>query len=177
MEPNQNPLYKEDELIPFSDTERVGDAIMKLANSFPIALPITLDSLKETYDKFHEAFLPIPAEYKDGADMSRATFDELGKSINLVKPQGKAWLGINVDSFVGVSIHIVDSIPFGVVEECKCKERNRIRFQLHDPLPPQGMSPYMLTNHIFSPYDTEIVQEISIEEAKKRWPNTPIPEK
>jgi hypothetical protein len=86
--------------------------------------PITLDSLKETCDKFHEQF-PAPVEYRDGADMSRATFDELGKSIKLVKPRGKAWLGINVDNFVGVYIHIVDSIPFGVVEECKCKDREK----------------------------------------------------
>jgi predicted nucleotidyltransferase len=73
-------------------------------------------------DKFHEAF-PVPVEFKDGADMSRATFDELGKTIKLVKPQGKAWLGMNVDNFIGVHIHIVDSVPFGVVEECHCKEK------------------------------------------------------
>jgi hypothetical protein len=49
-----------------------------------------------------------------------------------------------------------------------------IKPRVHDPLPTQGMSPYMLANHIFSPYDAEITQELPIEEAKKRWPNTPI---
>ena len=39
-----------------------------------------------------------------------------------------------------------------------------IQFQVHDPLPPQDM-----------PSMVEIVQEMSIDEAKKRWPNTPIP--
>ena len=28
---------------------------------------------------------------------------------------------------------------------------------------------------LFGPYDVEISQEMSIEEAKKRYPNTPIP--
>lgn len=39
-----------------------------------------------------------------------------------------------------------------------------IRFQVHDPLPPQDV-----------PSEVEFTQEMSIEEAKKRWPNTPIP--
>jgi hypothetical protein len=84
--------------------------------------PITLKNLQEIEDNFRKAF-PVPVEFKDGADMSRATFDELGKSIKLVKPQGRAWLGISSDNFIGVQIHIVNSIPFGVVEECRCKER------------------------------------------------------
>jgi hypothetical protein len=39
-----------------------------------------------------------------------------------------------------------------------------IKPQVHDPLPPQDL-----------PSMVEIVQEMSIDEAKKRWPNTPIP--
>jgi hypothetical protein len=38
-----------------------------------------------------------------------------------------------------------------------------IQFQVHDPLPPQDM-----------PSMVEFTQEMPIEEAKKRWPNTPI---
>lgn len=49
-----------------------------------------------------------------------------------------------------------------------------IRFEPHDPLPPQDMSPYMISNHIFSPYDAEVHMEISVEEAKRRYPNTKI---
>jgi len=85
--------------------------------------PITLKNLQEIEDNFRKAF-PVPVAYKDGADMSRETFDALGKTIKLVKPQGQAWLGISSDNFIGVQIHIVNSVPFGAVEECRCKERN-----------------------------------------------------
>jgi hypothetical protein len=53
-------------------------------------------------------------------------------------------------------------------------KKGPIEPQVHDPLPPQDMSLYMRANHISSPYDTEFTQEMPIEEAKKRWPNTPI---
>ena len=36
--------------------------------------------------------------------------------------------------------------------------------EFHDPLPPQDMPSFV-----------EFTQEMSIEEAKKRWPNTPVP--
>lgn len=84
--------------------------------------PITLESLIKTNDEFHKQF-PIPVEYKNGADMSRETFESLGKRIKLVKPQGEAWLGMNVDNFIGVEIHIVESVPFGCVEKCRCHHR------------------------------------------------------
>ena len=51
-----------------------------------------------------------------------------------------------------------------------------IKPQVHDPLPPEGMQIYMRANHIFSPYDAEIVQEMLIEEAKRRYPDADIPE-
>jgi hypothetical protein len=40
-----------------------------------------------------------------------------------------------------------------------------INFQLSDPLP-----------HTYMPSMVEFTQEMPIDEAKKRWPNTPIPE-
>lgn len=49
---------------------------------------------------------------------------------------------------------------------------------VHRGVPPtqqDAMQVYMLHRHIFSPYDLEFTQEIPIEEAKRRWPNTPIP--
>jgi hypothetical protein len=49
-----------------------------------------------------------------------------------------------------------------------------IKPQVHDPLPPHGMEIYMRANHISSPYDAEFTQQMPIEEAKKRWPNTPV---
>ena len=39
-----------------------------------------------------------------------------------------------------------------------------IKPQVHDPLPPQDL-----------PSVVEFTQEMPLEEAKKRWPNTPIP--
>jgi hypothetical protein len=39
-----------------------------------------------------------------------------------------------------------------------------IKPQLHDPLPPHDVPSFV-----------EFTQEISIEEAKKRWPNTQVP--
>ena len=139
VDPNQNPTsereWTEEEKDEFFNSN---DAITGLPNGSlagawtsngagtPLSdnEPLTLDKLKETYDEFQKAF-PIPVEFREGADMSRATFEELGKSIKLLKPQGQAWLGMNVDRFIGVDIHIVNSIPFGCVEECRCKEREK----------------------------------------------------
>jgi len=49
----------------------------------------------------------------------------------------------------------------------------KIKFQVHDLLPLEGMEIYMRSNHISTPYDLDFTQEMPIEEAKKRWPNTP----
>ena len=50
----------------------------------------------------------------------------------------------------------------------------KIEFQPLDSLSQSGMEIYMRENHIGRPYDAEIVQEMPIEEAKRRWPNTPV---
>jgi hypothetical protein len=42
------------------------------------------------------------------------------------------------------------------------------------PTQQDAMQIYMMHRHIFSPYDAEFTQEMPIEEAKKRWPNTPV---
>ena len=48
-----------------------------------------------------------------------------------------------------------------------------IKPQVLDPLPPEdAMQLYRLKSHIFSPYDAEFAQQMPIEEAKKRNPNT-----
>jgi hypothetical protein len=39
----------------------------------------------------------------------------------------------------------------------------KIEFQVHDPMPPQDL-----------PSMVELTQEMPIEEAKKRYPNTPV---
>ena len=39
------------------------------------------------------------------------------------------------------------------------------------------MQVYMFYRHLFGPYDAEIVQEMTIEEAKRRYPDEKIPEK
>jgi hypothetical protein len=131
MEPNQNPPcereWSQEEMEEFFASQ---DAITGLFpncvanNSYPPMdnQPITLESLIKSNDEFQKYF-PIPVAYRNGADMSRDTFEELGKRIKLVKPQGEAWLGINVDNFIGVEIHIVNTVPFGCVEECRCNQR------------------------------------------------------
>ena len=134
MDANQNPPSERDWTPEekeefFSSQDAVTGLFSGMASNgagtpFSDNEPLTLDKLKATYDEFQKAF-PIPVEFREGADMSRATFEELGKSIKLLKPQGQAWLGMNVDRFIGVDIHIVNSIPFGCVEECRCKEREK----------------------------------------------------
>ena len=139
MDPNQNPPSERELTLPEVDQllfkwgEVVRDAITGMSGAGAVASnasmpllnePITLDSLTKMNDAFQKAY-PIPIAFKDGADMSQATFDELGKSIKMVKPQGEAWLGMNVDNFIGIDIHIVNSIPFGAVEPCRCKEREK----------------------------------------------------
>jgi hypothetical protein len=171
MDANQNPPSERDftvqEMEEFFASQ---DAVTGLfsgevaSNSYPPMdnPPITLESLIKMNDDFRKAF-PIPVEYQNGADMSRATFDELGKSIKLVKPQGEAWLGMNVDSFIGVEIHIVESVPFGCVDECHCQKNKQINFQLLNPLPRK-----------FPSY-VDLDYEIPFEEARKRWPLIPLP--
>jgi hypothetical protein len=44
------------------------------------------------------------------------------------------------------------------------QEKAKIEFQVHDPLPQQDV-----------PSEIEFTQEMSVEEAKRRYPNTPIP--
>lgn len=131
MDANQKTPSDED-LLSFFDPQRTYDAINGLINGAVASNgpmtgsnePITLQSLTEMEAKFREAF-PIPTAFKNGADMSRATFDELGKSVKMLRPQGEAWLGISTDNFIGIEIHIVNSVPFGAVEECRCKEREK----------------------------------------------------
>jgi hypothetical protein len=60
---------------------------------------------------------------------------------------------------------------------CTFFKEGPIKPQVHDPLPPDGMQLYMRANHISSPYDAEFTQEMTIEEAKRRYPNAEIGQK
>ena len=132
MDPHQNPPSEREwtqaEMEEFFASQ---DAVTGLFPSGAVASngpmtgsnePITLQSLTEMHEKFKEAF-PVPLQFQNGADMSRATFDELGKSVKMLRPQGEAWLGISTDNFIGIEIHIREDVPFGAVKECRCKER------------------------------------------------------
>jgi len=44
----------------------------------------------------------------------------------------------------------------------------------HRGVPP-GVNASLMHRLLFGPYDAEVVQEMTIEEAKRRYPNTPIP--
>lgn len=134
--------------------------------------PLTLDMLVKIKEDLDKQF-PEPLKYKDGADMSHETFVALGIPM-ASKDNGKTWFDHHINPIIGIEIHIVPSLPFGAVEECRCKEREfrkdfiegmeLVHKLMSDPLPPQDM-----------PSMVEITQEMPIEEAKKRWPNTPIP--
>ena len=119
--------------------------------------------MKEDFDKQ----FPEPLKYKNGVDMSGETFHALGASLGfptmISENGGQSWIDPHFNPIIGIEIHIVPGMPFGAVEECRCEERYKLKFQVHDPLPPQDM-----------PSMVEFTQEMPIEEAKKRWPNTQV---
>ena len=39
------------------------------------------------------------------------------------KDNGKTWFDPHINPIIGIEIHIVPSLPFGAVEECRCKIR------------------------------------------------------
>ncbi len=171
MDANQNPPSERDWTIEEQeDFFASQDAVTGLFsgtvtyNGVPNAFtkPLTLDMLIKMKEDFDKQF-PEPIKYKDGADMSHETFVALGIPM-ASKDNGKTWFDHHINPIIGIEIHIVPGMPFGAVEECRCKERYKIKFQTLNPLPPQDL-----------PSMVEIVQEMSIDEAKKRWPNTPIP--
>jgi hypothetical protein len=176
MEPNQNPPserdWTEQEKDEFFASQDAVTGLFSGAvayNGVPNAStkPLTLDMLIKMKEDFDKQF-PEPLKYKNGADMSGETFHALGASLGfptmLSENGGQSWIDPHFNPIIGIEIHIVPGMPFGAVEECRCKERYKIKFQTLNPLPPQDL-----------PSMVEIVQEMSIDEAKKRWPNTPIP--
>jgi hypothetical protein len=82
-----------------------------------------LVKMKEDLDKQ----FPEPLKYKDGADMSGETFHALGASLGfptmLSENGGQSWIDPHFNPIIGIEIHIVPSLPFGAVEECRCKIR------------------------------------------------------
>lgn len=61
---------------------------------------------------------------------------------------------------------ITRMIRFSPVRYVFIQQSGNIKFQALNPMPPQNM-----------PSMVEFTQEMPIEEAKRRWPNTPIPNK
>jgi hypothetical protein len=90
--------------------------------------PLTLDMLVKMKEDLDKRF-PEPIKYKDGADMSHETFVALGIPM-ASKDNGKTWFDHHINPIIGIEIHIVPSLPFGAVEECRCKERYKIRLSI-----------------------------------------------
>jgi hypothetical protein len=163
MEPNQNPpSEREWTMAEREDFFAHWGTSCTAMNGIPNAptAPLTLDMLVKMKEDFDKQF-PEPIKYKDGADMSPETFKALG--IPIVKTR-ECGISGHSSTLYGIDVHIVPGMPFGVVEECRCKERYKLKFQALNPLPPQDL-PSMI----------EFTQEMPIEEARKRWPNTPVP--
>ena len=125
--------------------------------------PITLSSLLKMKEDFDKQF-PEPIKYKDGADMSPETWQAMVRLGNPNFTYDGETEGFASTPFISIAIHIVPGMPFGAVEECRCKERYKLKFQALNPTPPQDL-----------PSMVEFTQEMPLEEAKKRWPNTPVP--
>lgn len=88
--------------------------------------PLTLDMLIKMKEDFDKQF-PEPLKYKNGVDMSGETFHALGASLGfptmLSENGGQSWIDPHFNPIIGIEIHIVPSLPFGAVEECRCKIR------------------------------------------------------
>src|SRR5271157_4313805 len=95
--------------------------------------------MKEDLDKQ----FPEPIKYKDGADMSGETFHALGASLGfptmLSENGGKSWIDPHFNPIIGIEIHIVPSLPFGAVEECRCEDRAKgIEVHITSIVPPES---------------------------------------
>jgi len=166
MEPNQNPpSEREWTMAEREDFFAHWGTSCTAMNGIPNAptAPLTLDMLVKMKEDFDKQF-PEPIKYKDGADMSPETWEAMRPNFAPYKNEIEAHRTVGTHPFCMIHIHIVPGMPFGVVEECRCKERYKLKFQALNPLPPQDL-PSMI----------EFTQEMPIEEARKRWPNTPVP--
>ena len=87
---------------------------------------LNLEHFQELKDKFDAQF-STPMPFRNGADMSKRTMMQLmrvlGGGYLSSFDNGKTWTDLKMDPVMRVEIHIVDDVPFGVVEECRCKER------------------------------------------------------
>jgi hypothetical protein len=119
------PLIDLDPNDPFGDMERLfpGSRSMgRNASTFTYDEPITLSKLMEMKAEVDSIFPPEAMKFKKGADMSRQTFTALGIPMES-KDGGNTYFDFHKVSLIGIDVHIVDSIPFGKVEECRCEER------------------------------------------------------
>ena len=92
------------------------------ASTFTYDEPLTLSKLMEMKAKVDSIFSPESIKFKKGADMSRKTFISLGIPM-ASNDGGNTYFDFHKVSLIGIDVHIVDSLPFGVVEDCMCEER------------------------------------------------------
>jgi hypothetical protein len=83
--------------------------------------PLTLEYLTQMKEDFDKQF-PEPLKFKNGADMSRATFNLLKIGIVPRETNGSPTFATPLNA---IDVHFVESVPYGKIEECSCKERNK----------------------------------------------------
>jgi hypothetical protein len=200
MDPNDNhpserewTLEEQEEFFGSQDavTGLLGGGVAKFWSKEEVPTPITLKGLQEAYQTLEETLyrgihvISITPP-KSGWPMAihcplcRETTFFLSPYACKPTEDGKEFDGYHlINDMCGNAEHSWQhNIRLGMKgwnAPIDLKPEGLIKFQVHDPLPPQNMSPYMLANHIFSPYDAEFTQELPIEEVKRRWPNTKIP--
>jgi hypothetical protein len=132
MDPNQNlpseREWTEEEKEEFLRKDRgygtlwnPSDGLLSGVPNQPPIEPLTIDMLVKMKEDLDKQF-PESLKYKHGADMSHETFVALGIPM-ASKDNGKTWFDPHINPIIGIEIHIVPSLPFGAVEECRCKER------------------------------------------------------
>ncbi len=105
---------------PFGDLDRFIKGVPN-AHMCVETEPITLSGLMKIKDEMDARF-PEPLKFRHGADMSHETFVLLGIPM-ASKDEEKTWMDIHKARICSIEIHIVPSVPFGKVEECRCSQR------------------------------------------------------
>lgn len=111
-----------DKLAAYTNSE-IGGIVTSVPNASTCleSEPITLSGLMKMKAELDQQF-PEPVKFRNGADMSHETFVSLGIPM-ASKDEGKTWFDPHINRISDIEVHIVPSVPFGKVEECRCKER------------------------------------------------------
>ena len=173
MEPNQNPPSERDWTI--EEQEEFFASQDAVTGLFPnsvannVLMPNFIQEIEHIFDPgIHiTSFVPTESGWPIVAHCDLCKKTVIVLSPWAIKPEkGDYWKleGTCLDE----EEHIKHNLPIWYPWR-----KEKIEFKPLDPLPQDNMQAYLLKYHVFGPYDAEITQEMSIDEAKKRWQNTP----